>query len=75
MRDLGDFVRSQMIPTSDRFNYKKMSKLKNWKSYVEFLRNVHSAENVFTTIKQNCEDLNYNSILSILYFLEVGRFH
>lgn len=71
VRDFSEFIRNQMSSTSSQFNYKKLLKTKNWKSYVEFQRNVHNAEIVFNIIQQNSEELNYNSIMCILYFLEV----
>lgn len=71
IRDYNEFLRIQLANNSENIVFKKLMTNNNWKSYFEFQKQIGIVENIFRSLIQNSEILNYNAVLCSCFLLQV----
>jgi hypothetical protein len=73
IKEFFDFLKIQLASNeSVGFMFKKMPSSKNWKTYVEFNRQLTAIENCFRSLLQNSEILNNSCLYATCYLFQVS---
>jgi hypothetical protein len=72
IKEFFDFLKCQLASNeSVAFMFKKLPSSKNWKTYVEFNRQLTAIENCFRSLLQNSEILNSSCLYATCYLFQV----